>query len=235
MGKDMKEYKAKYYLEHKVKVKETNRLYREEHKEELRENKKKWYNENKAHVIAMVTLNKQNNAEKSKQYSDEYRKKNKGNLWRDRLENKERAAIKQHIYYESHKETIKKYSQEYKLNNKARYNILQQKRRCLINETLSTLTKQQWETIKEDFNNCCCYCGKELKLTQEHFVPLSKGGEYTHNNIVPSCISCNSSKYDKDFFTWYPKFRHYSKKRETKIVSYLHYNKQNEQQLAFTL
>lgn len=95
------------------------------------------------------------------------------------------------------------------------------------------LVTKQWEQIKLYFNNTCCYCDKPLSLAQEHFIPLNKGGEYTTNNIIPSCLSCNSSKNDKDFFTWYPKYEHYSKKREKKILEFLNY-KNGIQQLALT-
>jgi len=91
-----------------------------------------------------------------------------------------------------------------------------------------TLTTPQWNTIKSCFNNKCAYCGRELPLAKEHFIALSKLGECTINNIIPSCRSCNSSKRDKDFFEWYPKYRYYSKKREKIILHFLHY--ENEQQ-----
>lgn len=81
-----------------------------------------------------------------------------------------------------------------------------------------TLTLSQWEQIKKDFNNACCYCGEEKPLHQEHFLALSKGGEYSSNNIIPACKSCNSAKSNKDFFEWYPNFTNYSKTREKIIL-----------------
>jgi hypothetical protein len=79
----------------------------------------------------------------------------------------------------------------------------------------------------------CKQCGKEEKLTQDHFKALSNNGEYTKNNIIPACINCNSSKNDADFFAWYPKQSFYSKKQELKILKYLNYDpKTKYQQLA---
>jgi 5-methylcytosine-specific restriction endonuclease McrA len=40
------------------------------------------------------------------------------------------------------------------------------------------------------------------RLTQDHFIPVAKGGPYTQNNIVPACKRCNSSKNDKDAMEW---------------------------------
>ena len=94
------------------------------------------------------------------------------------------------------------------------------------------LTTEQWEDCIKHFEGKCAYCGKKKKLTQEHFIPLSKGGEYSVNNIIPACGSCNSSKRDRDFFKWYPNQKFYSKTRENKILRYLEYDKQLNQQLS---
>ena len=66
-------------------------------------------------------------------------------------------------------------------------------------------------------------------LHQEHFIPLSKGGEYTHNNIIPACKSCNSSKQDTDFFEWYPTYEEYNEEREQFILEYLGYIEDTQQ------
>jgi len=123
---------------------------------------------------------------------------------------------------------------EWSTNNKDKCNIICQRRRSRKEQLLNTFTIQQWEATKLYFNNSCAYCGKDLPLEQEHFIALTKGGEYTTNNIIACCRSCNSSKSNKDFFSWYPKYKYYNKKRETKILKYLSY-KDNVQQLALTL
>ena len=66
-------------------------------------------------------------------------------------------------------------------------------------------------------------------------MALTSLGEYTINNIIPACRGCNGSKNDKVFSEWYPKYKHYSKKREVFILKYLKYNKQNNQQLTFAI
>lgn len=58
----------------------------------------------------------------------------------------------------------------------------------------STLTNKEWQRILEENNHACVYCGSKENITQDHWIPSSKGGGYTADNIVPSCKSCNSRK-----------------------------------------
>lgn len=114
-----------------------------------------------------------------------------------------------------------------------RMRLKYQKRQATKKGLDSSLTYDQWIQIKAAFNNKCAYCGQELPLQQEHFIAVSKNGEYTLNNIIPACQPCNGSKSNKDFFEWYPQQPFYSKKREKFILDYLNYDKENKaQQLA---
>ncbi|RPI95510.1 MAG: HNH endonuclease [Chloroflexi bacterium] len=61
----------------------------------------------------------------------------------------------------------------------------------------SSLTAKEWKQILIDFDSRCAYCGSDKRLIQEHFIPVSKGGEYTKRNIVPACCSCNNKKRNK--------------------------------------
>jgi 5-methylcytosine-specific restriction endonuclease McrA len=61
------------------------------------------------------------------------------------------------------------------------------------------LTAAQWQAIKDHFDHCCVYCGRHMqRLTQDHIIPLSKGGSHTMSNIVPACQSCNSRKGNRE-------------------------------------
>lgn len=64
------------------------------------------------------------------------------------------------------------------------------------------LSPEQWDEVKAAFGFRCAYCPANCKacrnkthdLHQEHITPVSKGGNYTLHNIVPSCQHCNSRK-----------------------------------------
>jgi 5-methylcytosine-specific restriction endonuclease McrA len=52
------------------------------------------------------------------------------------------------------------------------------------------------EVLRRD-NHACQYCGSGKKLTLDHVIPRSKGGQHTWNNVVAACTSCNSRKGDR--------------------------------------
>jgi hypothetical protein len=66
----------------------------------------------------------------------------------------------------------------------------------------STLTREQWDTIKAHYNFRCVYCEptcwrcirKCHALTQDHLTPVSGGGPDTLQNVVPACRTHNSQK-----------------------------------------
>lgn len=156
---------------------------------------------------------------KEKQYRD--MPKNKERIKSHTIKRDSRYLHYQEEYRKAHKDYFKKYFR----THKDKMNIYLSKRMAMKKKLQASLTFEQWENAKEYFLNKCAYCGKEKPLAQEHFIPVSKGGEYSHNNIVPACKTCNSSKRDHDFFKWYPNFKYYSKPREREILNYLGYKK----------
>lgn len=55
-----------------------------------------------------------------------------------------------------------------------------------------------WRVILDVFGHRCAYCLRsDVKLTQDHVVALSRGGEHDASNIVPACSSCNTRKGDR--------------------------------------
>jgi 5-methylcytosine-specific restriction endonuclease McrA len=43
----------------------------------------------------------------------------------------------------------------------------------------------------------CVYCGGNKKLTIDHVIPKSRGGENSWENMVTCCFDCNSRKGNK--------------------------------------
>lgn len=70
-------------------------------------------------------------------------------------------------------------------------------RRSSIRSTPKSLriTSEEWDDIKKRFDYRCAYClTRPDKLTQDHVVPLCRGGSHTKDNIVPACKGCNCKK-----------------------------------------
>lgn len=67
----------------------------------------------------------------------------------------------------------------------------------LLNKNGSSHTFEEWEILKVQYNNTCPCCKKsepEIKLTEDHIMPLSRDGSDDIDNIQPLCKSCNCKK-----------------------------------------
>ncbi len=209
-------------------LKKRAKKYREENAEAIKLSKKECYEKNKESVKSRMKEWRMKNTEAKKRADREYR-----------LENLEARRAYNKKYYRENAAAInqqmKEYKKEYYKNPESRElrRLRCQKRRSLQKNAPATLTVNQWKKCKTFFNHACAYCGKpSQKLHQEHFVPVTFGGNYTINNIIPACRTCNSSKQDKNFFTWYPQQSFYSKRRESKVLKYLNYINPGEQQTS---
>ncbi len=55
--------------------------------------------------------------------------------------------------------------------------------------------KKKDDILERDGNNCII-CGSDKRLTLQHIIPYSKGGETTSRNLVTLCESCNQELRD---------------------------------------
>lgn len=107
-------------------------------------------------------------------------------------------SVRQIIYYQYAK--IIAVSSGFKKND---YAIIMNKWKQLCNGDIHwSSSVREWVKEKEN-PNACIYCGKEdEKLTIEHILPRSCGGEDIADNVVMVCKNCNSSKGGKRLYEW---------------------------------
>lgn len=224
----------------KVDKKEYDKKYRADNRESYYEKQKIKYNKNKESYAEQSKEYRLKNLTEIKKKKKEYYFNNKEKINEKNklyyINNKEKVMLQVSRYYQANKDIIKELNKKWCRENPEQVRELSRrgkiKRRLFEKNVEINFSINDWEKCKREFNNECAYCGCDGSLEREHFVPLSKGGEYTKNNIVTACRSCNSSKGTKSFFLWYPKHESYSKQRERKILKYLNYNENNVQQLA---
>lgn len=236
----IQEYKKQYRTNNKEKIAAQNKKYYEKNKEKVLATNKEWAEKNKDKMDFYKKKYYLENLEQIRERNKVYREENKEYLLKEKRkyhwENREEILRKRKMYYVENKEKFQEYSKKYNKENRELLNTIMQKRRAKIKKLPNDFKVKDWENVKLYFDNSCAYCGMTEKehikkfneqLHQEHFIPVSKGGGYTIDNIIPACRSCNSSKGEKDFKVWYPEHNHYSEEKERKILKYFGRNEKH--------
>ena len=64
------------------------------------------------------------------------------------------------------------------------------------------LSPYQWAALQHEWGGCA-YCGAAgVALQRDCVLPISRGGRYTIDNVVPACGSCNASKCNDEVTGW---------------------------------
>lgn len=63
------------------------------------------------------------------------------------------------------------------------------------------LTPEDWGLLVQLWG-ACAYCGGEGPFQKDCVLPISRGGRYTRENVVPACRSCNASKCNSEVTGW---------------------------------
>lgn len=93
------------------------------------------------------------------------------------------------------------------------------------------ISEDEWVRCKDYFDFSCAYCGMSetthrktfnQQLHKEHVV---HDGRDDIKNCVPSCKSCNGSKYNKPLNEWYNSSNpNYTRERYLKIYQWMRYD-----------
>jgi CRISPR/Cas system Type II protein with McrA/HNH and RuvC-like nuclease domain len=177
-----KKTQRKYYDTHIEQEREKVKRWRESNQERHRENNRRWREQNKEHhdelIRQWVVRNKDRYNEKARQ-------------WRAANQDKIKEAKR------------RRYSR-----NLERYRLLgvmnANKRRARLLNASGSYSEQDIADIRALQNDRCLYCGCELnrKGDIEHFIPVSRGGRNSKENLALACSSCNSSKHAQAPWNW---------------------------------
>ena len=224
-------YTRLYQKEHPEATRRYSKKYSDTHKVVLAERGKQWRDRN---IEYRVEYHKQYRDENRELLNERSRLQYKKNGERYRLyrkENREPLAERGRLYYKENRAARAEHNRQYAKLNPEKRRVICQRYKAKKKKLPHTFTVNQWQKAKLHFDNKCAFCGEEVPLTMEHFVAVTKDGEFTKENIFPTCQSCNSSKYTHDCLVWFRKQPTYTQAKENKIMKYLGY-KNYKQQLS---
>lgn len=199
----------------------------------MKESKSQWDKDNEEHrreyKLAYNTGHRDEGRAYSRQYRQDHLEKCKEydrNRW---ALIKDKKTIYNRIYhhnsYALNRDKIIKKVTEYTKKNPEKHKLYmlrtKHKRRSNEENSVRDFTIEQWNETKRHFGFCCAYCGRKVKLEQDHLIPVTKGGPYTKTNILPACRACNNSKNNAYIDEWYPVQKFFTQARLDKINSYI--------------
>ena len=97
-------------------------------------------------------------------------------------------------WYSANKEKAKERLRLWRANNPDKKKEYDRNRRAHRYGSEGTHTPQQFLELCEIFGNVCVCCFERKALTEDHVIPLVKGGTDFIENIQPLCKECNSRK-----------------------------------------
>lgn len=197
------EKRHEYYLNRREKHAQYAVRYYREHKTEMQEYKKEYYENNKKEISRCAALYYEKNRDEIKLRVKAYRERNPGKIKAHRELRKKEKSVYNKIYRSENKDKVNACQKSWLARNKERGLSRTRKWRArLYNAPGGGWIPDEEVRLKKDYCNRCAYCGRELPLSMDHVVPLSRGGSNIIENIVPACKSCNSSKKNTPLLIW---------------------------------
>jgi 5-methylcytosine-specific restriction endonuclease McrA len=174
---------------------------RAEKPEKYKETARKYVEANKEHIRQLKRKHQTEHPEKyeqaSRRYLTAHRKRVNINARLRRQQDLEHYREIGRKSYERHADKRRKYSLEYYKLHPEKSVAASNRRRARKYASETTHTEEEWQALKVFYEYQCLSCGRrepEIRLTRDHVIPLTKGGNDSIQNIQPLCARCNSKK-----------------------------------------
>ena len=174
---------AQSYIEHQESRKRYQALYREQHPDKVALRKQEYYQTHKDEIRA-----------RSSQWY--YLNKDRVRAWK--VANADRIRLWFRVYATTPK------GQEHARKSNVMYRIRKSSQR-------GTVTPEHKTRLLNQLDGRCLTCRVPMtrtsrltrtSLTWDHVVPLSRGGMDDDSNLIPICLSCNTTKNDRTLIEW---------------------------------
>ncbi len=152
--------------------------------------RQKVHNPNSPFAPGSLHPNWKGGVSSSKEYKREYDVLYKG-------ERRAHISEKEKERYLRNRTRILSKVKEYRLKNPDRFRFFVKLYKARRRGADGSHTREEWENLKAKYNWTCPSCKRrepDISLTEDHVIPLSKGGSNNIENLQPLCRSCNTSK-----------------------------------------
>lgn len=167
-----------------------------------------WYQKHKEHRIAYVReyhkkrylRDSQKMKERTKKWREDNPERYRESMRKCYLAKKERYIERATKWQRENPQKVRERNKRWIKKNPEKRNFIIYQNRRMRNGAEGSHTLYEWEALKKKYDYTCQKCRKrepEIKLTEDHIIPLIKGGSNYISNIQPLCRSCNSKKHTK--------------------------------------
>lgn len=147
-----------------------------------------------------TTRVRQANSEKAREQLRRYRSANREKVreWDRNYRNSPKRQKYLASYVVENAEKISERRRQWLARNPDKSVSWVEARRVRLIGAAGSHTTAEWQELCAKYRHQCLACGaSDVRLTRDHIVPLSRGGDNYIDNIQPLCRSCNAKKGTK--------------------------------------
>ena len=122
--------------------------------------------------------------------------------FREQINARQRTYMKAYRLTGKHLKSTLAAGERYRKRNLEKFALKEKIRRAKKRSNGGNFGKTDWVKLLRRFNYLCAYCKLNKATTIDHVIPISKGGTNFIGNILPACVSCNSSKQQMLLIEW---------------------------------